>query len=574
MAPFKPFLRVLFICSLVLFTTVGNAQAHITADTSSELKSSGVSHITCDSATVRTLTKLGMLWGFIKYYHAGVNRGNFEMDAELFRVLPLVLAPGIDPDRVMEEWVDHFGVPGKCEKCPPIDDTANAMLMPDYGYLFDQGWFPRSLITKLDHIRKNRLNRSDLQYVTTGAGVGNPVFTNELPYEGQIYPDAGMRLLALYRFWNMVQYFHPSRHLTRGSWNQALADLVPEFCRARDTLAYYHACVHMIARIRDGHARLTEPKPIRRLQGTNMPAFRFMFAEDKLVITIVKDTLDLAQKLKRGDVIAMINGVSVDTLIQRYRHLAVTSNATEDLYHIAGDPLFRSNDTLLRMEIIRGGKQLSVVVPLFDPMNISHDYYKSPETGYKMVRSDIGYIYPAKLNGDDLSAVKHLMRNAKGIIVDLRCYPNTFMPFTYCNWLKKGESPFVQFSQIDLRLPGRIKRAATVRNGCASSDCYEGKVVVIVNYTTASQAEYTTMALAGPNTIVIGDTTAGADGNISPITLPGNIKTRISGLGVYYPDGTQTQQVGVKIDKIVRPTIEGIRQGKDEQLETAINYIK
>src|SRR3984885_1513904 len=96
---------------------------------------------------------------------------------------------------------------------------------------------------------------------------------------------------------------------------------------------------------------------------------------------------------------------------------------------------------------------------------------------------------------------------------------------------------------------------------------YKGKVVVIVNAETQSQAEYTTMAFqSSPNVTVIGSTTAGADGNVSSIVLPGGISTLISGLGVLYPDGTVTQRKGVKIDEVVKPTIAGIKAGKDELL--------
>jgi hypothetical protein len=47
----------------------------------------------------------------------------------------------------------------------------------------------------------------------------------------------------------------------------------------------------------------------------------------------------------------------------------------------------------------------------------------------------------------------------------------------------------------------------------------------------------------------------------------------ISGLGVFYPDGTPTQRVGVKIDHQLKPTIKGTTEGKDELLDKAIELI-
>lgn len=55
---------------------------------------------------------------------------------------------------------------------------------------------------------------------------------------------------------------------------------------------------------------------------------------------------------------------------------------------------------------------------------------------------------------------------------------------------------------------------------------YAGKVIILVNELSQSQSEYTTMARrAVPGAKVVGSTTAGADGNVSTIILPGNIFT-------------------------------------------------
>jgi C-terminal processing protease CtpA/Prc len=102
---------------------------------------------------------------------------------------------------------------------------------------------------------------------------------------------------------------------------------------------------------------------------------------------------------------------------------------------------------------------------------------------------------------------------------------------------------------------------------------FPGKVAILIDEVSQSQAEYTTMAFrASPNAFVAGSTTAGADGNISPIPLPGGINSMISGIGVFYPDRTPTQRIGIVPDLEVRPTIEGIRAGRDEVLEAAVSH--
>jgi C-terminal processing protease CtpA/Prc len=73
--------------------------------------------------------------------------------------------------------------------------------------------------------------------------------------------------------------------------------------------------------------------------------------------------------------------------------------------------------------------------------------------------------------------------------------------------------------------------------------------------------------------IVVGNTTAGADGNVSPFVLPGDLRTMISGIGVFYPNKAPTQRIGIVPNVVVNPTIAGIRAGTDEVLEEALRQI-
>ena len=44
----------------------------------------------------------------------------------------------------------------------------------------------------------------------------------------------------------------------------------------------------------------------------------------------------------------------------------------------------------------------------------------------------------------------------------------------------------------------------------------------------------------------------------------------MSGVGIYYPDGKETQQVGLIPDIEVKPTIAGIMANRDELMEKAL----
>ena len=60
---------------------------------------------------------------------------------------------------------------------------------------------------------------------------------------------------------------------------------------------------------------------------------------------------------------------------------------------------------------------------------------------------------------------------------------------------------------------------------------------------------------------------------MSTIVLPGGLSAAISGNGVYYPDKQPTQRIGIVPDIEAKPTIAGIKAGRDEVLEAGIQQI-
>ncbi|MCU0394507.1 MAG: S41 family peptidase, partial [Chitinophagaceae bacterium] len=103
---------------------------------------------------------------------------------------------------------------------------------------------------------------------------------------------------------------------------------------------------------------------------------------------------------------------------------------------------------------------------------------------------------------------------------------------------------------------------------------FKGRVFILCNEQTQSQAEYSIMMFQGATRCtVVGSQTAGADGNVTQVAIPGGYEAWFSGLGILYPDGGQTQRTGIRVDVPVKPTVDGLRAGKDEVLEAALQLI-
>lgn len=72
---------------------------------------------------------------------------------------------------------------------------------------------------------------------------------------------------------------------------------------------------------------------------------------------------------------------------------------------------------------------------------------------------------------------------------------------------------------------------------------------------------------------IVGEPTAGTNGYTNFLTLPGGHTIRWTGMKVLKHDGSQHHGVGIQPDVLVSRTIQGVREGRDEQLERAIEII-
>jgi C-terminal processing protease CtpA/Prc len=103
---------------------------------------------------------------------------------------------------------------------------------------------------------------------------------------------------------------------------------------------------------------------------------------------------------------------------------------------------------------------------------------------------------------------------------------------------------------------------------------YTKPTVMLIDERAISQSEHTGLFFEAANdTKFIGTPTAGANGDVTRLTLPGGLIVGFTGHDVRHADGRQLQKVGLTPHVVVAPTIEGIRSGRDEVLEKAVQYL-
>lgn len=558
-------------------------------------KRSGIELTTLTKGQIESLALLGKVWGFIKYYHPAVADGNHNMDAELFRVMPNLLKATSTQQRneVLSNWLTTFG-PVKANTANQ-PDTVKAVHKPDLAWITDNKIINGPLRTQLETIRQAR--RGDNHYyIGMVRQVGNPEFKHEAPYRRMTTPDVGYRLLSLYRFWNIIQYFFPYKHLISNKllnnaspgdamssedWNRVLSEFIPVFVNARDSLSYRLAALSLIGHIHDTHANVWGDQIIQKhYKGDYYAPVQTKFIESQWVVTnYYNDSLATLSDLRRGDVIRTIDGVPVATVIRERQPYYPASNEPTRLRDIGRD-LLRGHSNTVQLTIDRDGQPLTLTLNRHTlsetKLNRNIDYSSYPKDScYQLLHPDIGYLFLGNIKSDGLPQIMRTFKGTKGLLIDLRCYPSDFVVFSLGKYLTTP-TPFVKFTAGSIQTPGLFAWQFPLKVGQRGvDDVYTGKVVILVNEETQSSAEYHTMAFQqAPGAIVLGSTTAAADGNVSPFELPGGLRTMISGIGVNYPDGRETQRVGVGVDVEMHPIRQGIKEGRDELLEKAIALIQ
>ncbi len=375
--------------------------------------------------------------------------------------------------------------------------------------------------------------------------------------------DAGMRLLAVFRFWNMVEYWYPDRAMTGNNWDDVLVAFLPRVGLAATQEQYQIQVMQLIGQVNDTHANLWSGLQVRPPVGACSSSASLRFLEGKVVVW---ETTDAA--LQRGDVIDRVDGTRVTELVEKVRPFYDDSNEAARLRDIAG-ALLRGPCQPAKLHIIRGGQGMDVEEARGTAQPAPYHDRSGP--GFQLLSAEIAYVSVTNMKETDFPLLAAAAQT-KGLVIDARDYPGYFSVFTLGGRLVDKETPFVRWTKADVANPGAFEwvDGEPLR---PIAPQYKGKVVVLVDEVTQSSAEYHSMAFRGAGAKIIGSTTAGADGNVSQIVLPGGLEARFSGLGVFYPDKRPTQRVGIVPDIEVFPTVAGVREGRDEVLERGIREI-
>jgi hypothetical protein len=533
---------------------------------------SKISSVELSASTQENLAVLGKVWGFLKYYHPSIAKGDINWDHELFRILPKIMdgKSQIERNDLILEWIDQLGHVESGQY--PAFDTASVKLKPNYNWI-DPHELGEKTVKRLNTIKQARRENKH-HYVAFDPFLAHPEFINEESYSQTAFPDAGLRLLSLFRFWNIIQYFYPYRYLLDDHWHDVLNEFIPRYLSATNELEYKLVIVQLVARIKDSHGGIYNSPDLEDFKGNFFAPIEITFIEDKPVVT---DYLDqehgVKTGLQKGDVIEVINNRNIgEIILERLPYISASNHAVQKR-ELAWD-LLRTNDPVMTIGYKRNNIPGVLKVKCLPGYQVNkYQRIQGEDSCFTMISPDIAYLYPWTIKAEYIPEIMKSVSGTKGFIIDLRYAPRASL-YPLGDYLFTKPQVMAKLTKGSIELPGLFTFFRNIEIGKANDAPYKGKIVILNNEYTQSSCEFTTMALSlASNAIVIGSTTAGADGAVTEVSLPGGIVAQITGSGVYYPDGTETQRIGIVPDIEIKPTIKGIAENRDELLEKAVSLI-
>ncbi|SHF76594.1 Peptidase family S41 [Chryseobacterium sp. OV279] len=516
----------------------------------------------------KELLELCKVWGVIKYHSSGRDLIR-SSDASLIKAYEKIMTGKADLNLLMSRDLQL-----------PANNQSD--IHPSYiGFLPDKNWIENSEIINPEN-KRNLIDFIAASYRNSGERLVTAEDNGELSFEDDslFYDESkttpAQRFLSLCKLWNITRYYYPYFQTISENWNHVFFEMLPLFINADNEQKYYAAVQIFGSRLKDSHVAV-KMGDSDEYDGKYVGNAVLKTIEGR---TFVKDFIvnSVHSALKKGDEILTINGKNIISVQDSLKEKNSGSNdivLSRDINRL----LLLSKKKTAKLEIVRQNRMITVqehLTHINTARETEEKQYKSNagKAVSKMIDKNIGYIRINDIFSGNFRVSFEKISNAKAIIFDVRAYPNEIA----VDFLKYFDTrPFqtMNLYRADVTYPGMMR---TIENQMhipdAKKDAYTAPVVILINEYTQSQGESMLLAMKSiKNSVTLGDYTAGTNGNVMVIKLPGKTKIRMSGIGVLLPDYSATQRTGIRPDILVQENSASLMKGEDIQLQEAINYI-
>lgn len=541
-------------------------------------------------------------WNFIKYYHPDLASGKIDADS-LFLVNVKNISSQDDFNSIVEKLT------GKLNKkftASAPSETSQDVFTKNQNF----NWFQKN--RKISSENKGVLNsiynhHYNFEDLPKGKSVSDE---KKYPFPKTENLSIEYRLLALAKIQGVVDYLFPHKYIMDKGFEEYFKNSLNENSKVTSRKDFEIILAKLVSKMKDSHAF----KFYRELNYRNdflfnasyYSPFDYKIVDNYLLVTdIVFPEICTKANIRKGDHITEINGKKVSQIIDEKSRLLSVSNRKKLIFELSSyqnNLIWPDNSPQKLLKVKSGNKAFTTNIEFVNTLdktqvNVLSNYINNKNQKWatrELINKDIAYFNINNtlqfINDVDDDKIDKKMENIiidaskkKAIVFDMRGYPDWggFIFHYVYKYFSPSDNYFYKYYAPNLKNIGtfvylkdsyhyfpKIKDMKTMS--------YSGKVFIIVNPESRSASEWYTMSLQKifPQSITIGQQTAGADGDVVKVNLPGDYLLEFTGNGIFYPDNSQTQQTGVRIDEVIKYKDQDFLNKKDLEFERVLNALK
>ncbi len=376
--------------------------------------------------------------------------------------------------------------------------------------------------------------------------------------------DPNVRFAGIVIAWNLMQHFYPYFDVIDTDWDTVLTEALRNAMDDVSVEDYVQTLGRLMSRLEDGHGNVFadgQGATVARLP------FRMRWIEDRAVVT---QSLD-PDSVKPGDIVIEIDGRQMKEILDEELQL-VSGTLRWKRYRVLAQLGTGPENSDVRLKLDRSGEQIEVIVSRSVNSLAMHELEPIDELG-----DGIRYIDLRRAEWSDISRSIDELAAAPAVIFDLRGYPNG--NHDVLSHLTDDTLQSAIWNKPQIVYPDQEDITGWDQSGRwlmpPRKPRFQGKIAFVTDASAISYAE-SVMGIVEHYKLgeIVGEATAGANGNANWITLPGNIRIVWTGMKVLKHDGSQHHLIGIQPTIPVPRTIEGVRAGVDELLEGAIQSVR
>ena len=359
--------------------------------------------------------------------------------------------------------------------------------------------------------------------------------------------------------WNVARHFYPYWADVKVDWEGNLRQWLPR-----------QPATQTRAQLRDQIRRLVEPLVDAQAEviDTRKPPNRaFLAISVRAVGNAWVVDASRVSEIRAGDVVVGIAGQPTAKWFAE-RMALFSGSPQHKRWRARLELLAGEKDSKVGMRLQRGKDTIDAAFIYNQPQPAQP---LRPPAIFEM-RPGVHYVDASRFDKAAFEKALETMKDAKGVVFDLRGFPANDAMALASYWIARPDSAQWMFVPRFDRPDATSSTAWSIGwNVGANATLAKAKKVLLVDGRAIGYAEslaqYFPAHGTGP---VVGEATAGATGNVALASLPSGMGFIFTAMRVTRHDGkTVIHGKGIVPDVVVMPTLDGVRNGRDEALERA-----